>query len=62
MGAGDFNKTLFSFDKNNENLPPRNDLDSNPEEGSYLIFLTSCAVENNAVRKKNDTNPQILFQ
>ncbi len=62
MDAGAFNKALFSFDKNNENLPPGNDLDISPEEGLYLIFLTSCAVENNAARKKIGTKPQILFQ
>ena len=61
MGAGDFNKTLFSFDKNNENLSAGNGVDTNIEEASYLIFSTFCAVED-ADTKKIDTRPQILFQ
>ena len=62
MKAGASDKALFSFDKNNENLSAGNGIDTNTEEGSYLIFSTLCANENNADRKKIDTRPQILFQ
>ena len=62
MEAGAFNKALFSFDENNENLSPGSGLDTNTDEGSYLIFSTFWAVENNADRKKTVTDPQILFQ
>ena len=61
MEAGPFSKALFSFDKNNKNLSAGIAIDTNTEEGSYLIFSTFCAVEN-ADTKKIDTRPQILFQ
>ena len=61
MEAG-VNKALFSLPENHENLSPGNDLDTNTEEGSYLIFPAFWAVENNAGRTKIARKPQILFQ
>ena len=61
-GAFNFNKDVSSFNENPIKVLPGNDLDTNKEEGWYLIFLTFCAVENNADRKKIVPKPQILFQ